>query len=863
MLKTTMVRTVLAAAACAASLSAHAIADAPKQINVPAGDLVTALESLAHQADISLVYQAKELAGMRTRGAHGNLTPQEAVTKLLEGTKLHIRVDATTGAMLIEPPLSTSYLSTARARAEDGAASRGVGEEPDRNKSTGDRFRLAQAEGNNSAQPPNAQSGQSNVQAGAPDAGNNSGGLNEIVVTAQRRSQFEQDVPITLTDINAEQLEQNDVRTLGDVSQLMSSVRIDYEGPFAQPTIRGVGTNFVATGTGSNVALYIDGFYSPNALSEDFELLNVQSVDVLKGPQGTLFGRNSTGGAILVTTSEPSKEPGGTVEVSYGSYNTQRYQAYLTGGFDALAFDLAGLYTKSNGFVDNIVTGGNDDGAYSNSAARFGAKAELSDTVSFVLRYYHASTDDPTAIVTNAYDLNGKPQVLGAIIPGTTVATSPNQVAESSPPVFTLKTDAVQLTGKFDFSFASLRSYSQYRKDTSFALQNEDFTSAPLFSVSYGAIDKVYTQELILTSETGQRLQWTAGAFYLDWTDRFPDTLGYIEGSPPGLVNMTYADTRSVAGFADATYEVVDNLFLTAGVRYTHDKVSNGSFVAGPLAGGPLQYSYPTLNSDKATPRAVLRYKLSDTSSVFASYTVGYKAALINMSGPPDVTIKPENLKSYETGYKYASRALSFDLSAYYYDYKDLQTAINNVGTNVYTNAADSQIYGLEGQVRYLLTPGLEFSATAAYLDAKYKSYPDAVSFYQCLAAACGAGYGSFLQTTVNASGFEMARAPKFSGNVSLRYTRDIGGGKFGLSGNLYHTSQFYFDTSQQFPQSSYSLLGLRAEWTDPSERFTLALYGDNVTDTHYVRQIQMNVFGIGAVWGPPATVNGSIRVRF
>jgi hypothetical protein len=167
--------------------------------------------------------------------------------------------------------------------------------------------------------------------------------------------------------------------------------------------------------------------------------------------------------------------------VSYGGYNTQRYQAYLTGGFDKLAFDLAGLYTKSDGYVDNIVTGSNMDGSYSNSAARFGAKVELSDTISFVARYYHANTDDPTAIVTNAYVLNGQPQVLGAIIPGNIVATRSNQVAELVPPIFSLKTDAVQLTGKFDFSFATLRSYSQYRKDTSFAYQNEDFTAAPIW----------------------------------------------------------------------------------------------------------------------------------------------------------------------------------------------------------------------------------------------------------------------------------------------------------------------------------------------------------------------------------------------
>jgi iron complex outermembrane receptor protein len=812
----------------------------PYKLSIPAEALCDSLTDLARQTGLQILFSSQLVAGLHAPSVKGSLAAEDALRKLLVNTNLQfVFANPRTITILDGSSPAQKLKQEENTMPHRSSIARGLG--------------IVAVCGSV------AHSG----IACAQDATEAVVGLDEIVVTAQRRAERAQDVPITLTAISAEQIGQNDVRTLADVAKLMSSVRIDYEGAFAQPTIRGVGTNFVATGTGSNVGLYIDGFYSPNALAEDFELLNVGSVEVLKGPQGTLFGRNSTGGAILVTTSEPSKDPRGTAEVSYGSYNTQRYQGYLTGGVDKFAFDLAGLYTKSDSFQDNIVTGSNKDGAYENSSIRFGAKAELSDTVSFVFRYSHANTDDPTAIITNAYAANGQPQVLGAVIPGTVVATRPNEVAEMGPPISTLKTDAFQLTGKFDFSLASLRSYTQYRKDTSFSFQDVDFTSAPLFNVSYGSIDKVFTQEFIVTSAAGRRLQWTAGAFYLDWKDRFPETLGYVGANPPGLINRTYADTRSMAGFGDATYEVVSNLFLTAGVRYSHDEVNNGAFTAGPLAGGPLQISYPNLDSNKATPRAVLRYKLDDNSSVFASYSVGYKAALINMSGPPDRTIKPENLKSYETGYKYASRALSLDVSAYYYDYKDLQTAVNNLGTNIYTNAADSQIYGLEGQVRYLLTQSLEFSATAGYLDAKYKSYPNAVGFSQCLAVTCGLAYGSLLQTTVNASGFEMARAPKFSGDISLRYTTNLAGGKVGFSGTLYHTSQFYFDTSEQFPQSSYSLLGLRAEWTDSSERFTLAIYGDNVTDTKYLRQIQMNSLGIGAVWGPPATVNGSIRVRF
>jgi iron complex outermembrane recepter protein len=186
----------------------------------------------------------------------------------------------------------------------------------------------------------------------------------DIVVTAQRREEKAKDVPITLTTITAEALGQGDVQQLSDIAKLTPALRFDNYGGFVQPTIRGVGTAVSASGAGSNVGIYVDGFYAPNPLSNDFQLLNVSSVTVLKGPQGTLFGRNSTGGAIQVTTSDPSAETRGIAEVSYGRFNSQKYQAYITTGSDTIAFDLAALYRKGDGFVRNIVTGSKKDAAY-------------------------------------------------------------------------------------------------------------------------------------------------------------------------------------------------------------------------------------------------------------------------------------------------------------------------------------------------------------------------------------------------------------------------------------------------------------------------------------------------------------------
>jgi iron complex outermembrane recepter protein len=842
---------------------ANAQANDRQLTNISAQDLNSALQLLGRERALQVVYRSDVVGNLRSPGASGELTSDEAMEQLLKGTGLTFHhlddrtvtiVPRTTVPTVGLPAPNGMTALTEPVTYSDGAALTLGGPFWDRTSASIES--PAEGGGTSTGGPgtegPAAQNGTSDT-------------LDEVIVTAQRRAERLQDVPITLTAINAEQIERNNVQKLSDITALTPAVRIDYEGSFAQPTIRGVGTDFVATGTGSNVGLYIDGFYSPNALAADFELLNVQSIEVLKGPQGTLFGRNSTGGAFLVNTSEPTQDFHGKAEVSDGSYSTQRYQAYVTGGVDHFAVDVSGMYTRSRGYVDNLVTGSEDDGAYRNWAFRVGAKATLTDQISFLFRYSHSDMNDPTAILTNAYTIKGAPQTLASAlnIPGVQVATTPNDLAETTDQVSRLKTDTYQLTGDFDFHFATLRSYTQYRQDQSYSFMDEDFSSAPIFSVGFSSIDRIFTQELILTSPTEQRLQWTAGAFYLDWTDRFPAAYGYVGGAPAALLDATYADTWSAAAFADATYEVIDNLFLTAGARYTHDVVAKGHFVAGAFLGGPFEIFYPTLKNDRVTPRAVVRYKLSDSSSVFLSYTQGYKAGLINMSGPPDRTIKPEKLDSYEVGYKYVTRPFTLDLSAYYYNYRDLQSAINLEGVNVYTNAATSRIFGFEGQVSYQVTQALDVSAAAAYLNAKYRNYPTAVGFSQCLAAACGAGFGSFLQTTVDATGFEMQRAPKFTGNLSARYSKALPFGKVSLSGTFYQTSGFYFDTSEQYPQASYNTLGLRLEWTDPSDRYTLAIYGDNVTDSHYLRQVLTNTFGAGAVWAEPASVNGSIRVRF
>jgi iron complex outermembrane receptor protein len=291
-----------------------------------------------------------------------------------------------------------------------------------------------------------------------------------------------------------------------------------------------------------------------------------------------------------------------------------------------------------------------------------------------------------------------------------------------------------------------------------------------------------------------------------------------------------------------------------------------------------------SISSDHVTPRVVVRYKPDDRSSVYASFTRGYKSAIIDAGGscqnsvniptPDNPTgagfvcnnVKPETINAYELGYKYDDRRLSFALSGFYYDYKNLQVSVYTANKASVLNAATSEIYGLDGQLFFKVDDHLQLNAAAAWTHARYKHFPLAPIYERCASffGGCGGGGTSFQVVTQSLDDVTMQRAPAFTGNLGAKYSTDVNEGKLVLSGNLYYSSKFYFGPSGiQFPQEDYATLALRAEWTDPKDRFSIAAFGDNVTNSRYKTSTQYTGFGIGANWARPATWGIELGVNF
>lgn len=704
---------------------------------------------------------------------------------------------------------------------------------------------------------------QVNAQSSAPAK---TGALEEVTVTAQRRNELAVDVPISITAMSAEQLDKNNVQQLADIAKMTPSLRFDNTGAQSQPTIRGVGTAVAVAGGSSNVGIYTDGFYSPNPLAADFDLLNVASVQVLKGPQGTLFGRNSTGGAILVTTKEPSNTPSVDAAASYGNYNTQRYQLYATGGLtDKLAVDAAGLLRKSDGFVDNIITGSDTDAEYENSSMRLGAKLQATDTLSFVLRYTYSDTSDNTFVATNAFEKNGQTYATAAAY-GAPVATEPDEVSNNFKPEFNGHASATQLTVKADLDFATLTSYTQYRDERSGHKLDFDMSALDIFHYTFDNVDTVFTQEFLLASSGEDRLQWTTGLFYFENGAFYENNSSSVAGSPFVLSGGSGVDVSTIAAYGDLTYELRDNLYLTAGLRYSKDAIDNAYFKNPTATPNQLiRTDVDDIDDDQIAPRLVLRYKPDQSSSVYASYTEGYKSAILNVGGGTldGIEVDPEKIQAYEVGYKYSSGPIMLDLSTYYYDYKDLQVASYVGASSLIQNAATSNVYGVDGQVRYAFSDEWEASLGVAYVHTEYDEFADSQVWNQCNSPACGQSFGVFLPSYADASGNEMQRAPELTGTLGLSYRTDLAGGALAISGTVYHSSEFYFDSSNAYKQDAYDLLGIRAEWTDPSEHYTLAVFGDNLTDEEYRNQALPQFYGTLSSWGAPMTYGVSVAVHY
>jgi iron complex outermembrane receptor protein len=719
--------------------------------------------------------------------------------------------------------------------------------------------------------------------------------VDEIVVTAQKRSESIVNVPISVTALSGDTLNRSGVDDMSSLAQLVPGLHMDQAGPYLQPSIRGVSSALANPGVESNVAIYIDGIYQPNELANDFNFVDVSGIEVLKGPQGTLFGRNSTGGAILVTTRAPSQTPTLEVTAGYGSFDTVSGSIYASTGIsDKLSVALAIGGENSDGFRTNLV-GDADADPMHDVQGRLKFLYSATDQLKFALTLNAFRMDDPSAWAFSAYKGESDAALFGVPLS----VGYRDQVSLEPGYAHVVEGYGLNLRTEDDLGFADLTSLTSAQWDDGHENENQSASMYPsngtlpesaLFqdfveNADWRIREKTYSQEFDLSSISGGPLDWTVGLFgYYDSTTYNTFNLqlygpfgpgGELTGGAPNPTTGLFPSSayvsapseplfksteiaKSVAAFVDATYKL-GRWHFTLGGRYALD-TAEVRYTGIPSIADGFSSAYLTNSHNfyALTPRGVLRYSITPRSNVYISYSEGTKSGLFNASGYllQPTPVGQERIRDVEAGYKVEGHDWHLETSAYHYNYTNLQVATYIGGAAFLQNAPAAEIYGFDAHFEKTLLHGLDLDAGFAYTHAKYTDFPDAA--FQYFSTLTGE-----TNTVRSATGNTLQRAPAETGYVSLNYRHDLYAGVLSLNATGSYQSVSYFDFANTLKDNPHGILNLRADWTAPSGRWTLSLIGRNVTNTTYLTQVIANAGGFGADYGRPASITGQMSFKY
>jgi iron complex outermembrane recepter protein len=722
----------------------------------------------------------------------------------------------------------------------------------------------------------------------------------DIVVTAQRRDERIQDVPISVSALSGEALATANVTTLEDLSaQIPGFVSTTATGYGQAPlSIRGVG----GANGGANVfadepvAVYLDGVFQTGLGGVAGDLIDIGSIQVLRGPQGTLFGRNATSGAVLIETAKPTFDLEASAQAEAALLGDVRLQGVVSGPIvgDVLAARVAAGYSTRKGYAVNSLNG---DG--------LGGSDQLTVRGSLLLK----SADTLEARLTLDWlDATYRPFSVGLADIRNLAAVNPfvarpdlrAAVSARRAQLDTLQQSQEQRFNaaihiKWDLGFADLTATTGYRHRTQSGSQESDGT-ADLLSfnvVDYWRTEDV-SQELVLSGDQSG-IAWTFGGFaYRSDTD-FGIDIGNGRATF-ALGNLVRFDSRqktqAYAGFFNATVTLLDRLNLTFGGRYSREtktfagdpivrSIRSGAqaqvfgFVPPSLRTVPAGFvlaNPPALSASRSftdfSPRAVLDWHASDDLLLYASYSEGFKSGGFNAfaTNIADVPFEPENIRAFEVGFKsdLFDRKLRLNAAAFAYDYSDLQVrvAVPTGGVNI-KNAAAARVRGVDLETSWRATPSLTVSANASFLDAQFTkgtlpTIPN-TSF----------AFGTAIPLIpVDVSGNRLTRAPRFQGAVAVEKWWAIAGQI--LTGRLayrYQSETFFLESNQSaatYRQSPSGQLDFALNLKpDGNAGWEAGLYANNILNKRYITQVgSFSGFPQG-VPNDPATVGLRFRYRF
>ncbi|MEM9168812.1 MAG: TonB-dependent receptor [Pseudomonadota bacterium] len=707
-------------------------------------------------------------------------------------------------------------------------------------------------------------------QASAQEGAERSGGgdpvaLDVITVTAQRTEESLQSVPIAVNAPSGELLRDTGVLDTRALAVLVPNLEVGYVNQSATLFLRGVGTQNTLPGVEPSVATYVDGVYFPSPAGALFFYNNIDRIEVLKGPQGTLFGRNATGGVIHVITKDPGSEPELSASVGYDSLETVEVNAYgsvpLT---DRLATDVA-VYFREQGEGYGINGNTGEDVMYVDTfSIRNKWVLDLDDTTATAIFNY---TDTQTDL--GAYRVPFEDTVLFAGETNDGFYTSFTNVDEPDADTDTFNGS---LEVRHDFGgveFVSITAYTDL--DTEF-IAIADGSSAAVVQLPVEVSTRTFTQEFQLIGRS-DRLDWIVGAYYFNdetEADRF-ETILFDGGLTVADLTATQ-DTESIAGFGQLTYRLTDRLALTGGVRYTNDDrdfvgaqrdfIPPAGSIPNDLSTYPLTEVEDSTSEGKVTWRLAASYNFTGDVLGYVSWNRGFKSGQFTFNELGNPPIDSETLDAYEIGLKTElfNRRLRFNVAGFFYDYRDLQ-AQQVIGTTPVTvNAGDAEIFGLDIDFEALITEDLSLFGGLGLIDGEYVDFPDALGFVPNTPPAGipgppGAVPGSGnMPIVIDATGNSITSAPDVTLNVGAKYSKTTDIGDFDLTGVLNYRGKSFYNFNNSVSTGPFTIVNGSLDWTAPNGRFGLTFWAENIFDEEYVLRVESFGFGNFATPARPRT---------
>jgi iron complex outermembrane receptor protein len=701
--------------------------------------------------------------------------------------------------------------------------------------------------------------GTQNAPSSAGDAG-----TADIVVTALRRDTTLQRTPAAVTALSGQELASRGISNVEDLAAAVPAVTFGKNIGQAHIAIRGIGSDSVVAGQDPRVAFYQDGVYIARPDAQLSGMFDVDSVQVLKGPQGTLYGRNATGGAIVITGARPTDEMRGYVRAGYGNYNALNIEMATSGPVsDTLSVRFAGKYERHDGYGKNIITGTDIDDKDEIGVRGSVLWKPVEGLELLTILDYSNESDRANGL---HYFGNVRPGAVakGLLLGGTALLNSRNIASDIDPKVH-IRTWGIAEHVTYDAGWATFKSITAYRKVQSSNLVDIDGTSIQLGFDELFNSSKQFSEELTIDGKVNDRLSWLLGGqyFYEDIGpsgSEIPISSAAIGGPLNPVRDAFFAvgfqKTYGLAAYGQLSYELVDGLKLTVGGRYSTEKkklddnfqldFSRPWTPGGPLVSVPGFPRHLEDRFSRFTPTATIEYQVTPDVFAYFTYSQGFKSGGYAF-GVNQPAYRPEKITNFEGGIKttFMNGMVTANLIGFHYDYTDLQVTQVRGNVSVTENAASAKVDGLEAELVLRPVRGVSIGGNYAYVDAKYKDFisvdPSSPIIANCVAGGFGT-LNSSGQCAQNLSGNRMSQAPKHSFMLYASGTMNIGDNKLILRGDYNYKSKQFFTPFENdlVSQKGYGILSssLRLEG---EAGWSVEGYVRNITDKKAVAQVYVS----------------------